>query len=194
MAPRPPTPSANLFAPSGCMPSTQTLALALAIVKTTPTGVSSRGQFSAIALLSMLIYLDYVLQLRTHLKLGRQTFAESEQSRYLDLVAYWQQRCEAAEHECKELNKKVASLERSVHCLGNLTVDPPDEEAQLNLSPSKKKGPASAAKRPRNPRSQAAKPPTPDEILEDDLQLFEKLGNRKSCTLLPVSSHLIGFN
>ncbi|KAF9739602.1 hypothetical protein PMIN06_009175 [Paraphaeosphaeria minitans] len=162
MAPRPPTPSANPFAPSGCIPSTRTVALALAIVKTTPPGVSAR---------------DHVLQLRAHLKLGRQTFTESEQKRYLDLVPYWQQRCEAAEHECKELNKKVASLERSVHCLGNLTVDTPEEGEQLPPSPSKKKAPASAVKRTRNPRSQAAKPPTPDEILEDDLQLFEKLGN-----------------
>ncbi|KAF2452017.1 hypothetical protein P171DRAFT_459815 [Karstenula rhodostoma CBS 690.94] len=162
MAPRPPTPGADPFAPSSCMPSTQTVALALAIVKATPLGVSAR---------------DYVLQLRAHLKLGRQTFTESEQHHYLDLVAYWQQRCDAAEHECKELGKKVASLERSVHCLGNPTVDPPDEGEQLAPLPSKKKGPTSAAKRPRNPRSQAAKPPTPDEILEDDLQLLEKLGN-----------------
>jgi hypothetical protein len=131
----------------------------------------------------MLIYLDYVLQLRAHLKLGRQVFTETEQNRYLDLVTYWQQRCETAEHECRELNEKVASLARSVYRLGNSAEDAPEEE-QLAPSPSKKKGSTPAPKRPRNPRSQVAKPLTPEETLEDDLQLFETLGNRKSTQTL----------
>ncbi|KAK7188108.1 hypothetical protein DPSP01_001648 [Paraphaeosphaeria sporulosa] len=178
MAPRPSTPGVNPFAPSGCVPPTQTVALALAIVKATPPGIPARGQSAVTVLQWILTNLDYVLKLRAHLKLRRQMFTESEQNRYLDLVSYWQQRCETAEHECKELNKKIASLERSVHCLGNLTVRPSNEGEQLSPSPSKKKGPTSAAaKRPRNHRLQAANPPAPDEILEDDLQLLEKLGN-----------------
>jgi hypothetical protein len=107
-------------------------------------------------------------------------FTETEENHYLDLVTYWQQRCETAEHECRELNKKVASLGRSVHCLGNLAVDASEEEQQLAPSPTKKRGSTPALKRPRNPKSQVSKPLTPEETLEDDLQLFETLGNRKS--------------
>ncbi|KAJ4351240.1 uncharacterized protein N0V89_006579 [Didymosphaeria variabile] len=170
MVPRPPTPGAATFAPSGFVPSPQTVALALAIVKATPPRASAR---------------DYVLQLRTHLKLGRDAITGIEQSRYLDLVAYWQQRCETAEIECRELSKKVASLERGVHCLGNLAADTPEEEAQLAPSALKKKGPTPAAKRPRNTRAQVAKPATPDEVLEDDLHLFETLG----CHGMTVAEH-----
>ncbi|KAL1592750.1 hypothetical protein SLS60_011166 [Paraconiothyrium brasiliense] len=177
MAPRPPTPGAAPFAPSGFVPSPQTVALALAIVKAIPPRVSARGQSFIIVLPNQLTCLDYVLQLRAHLKLGRSASTEPEQRHYLDLVAYWQQRCETAENECRQLSDKVASLERSARSVENLAVDTPEEQEKLAPLASKKKAQTDTVKRPRNTKAQAAKPATPDEVLEDDLHLFETLGS-----------------
>ncbi|KAF1969070.1 hypothetical protein BU23DRAFT_540072 [Bimuria novae-zelandiae CBS 107.79] len=167
MAPRPPTPGANAFAPSGLLPSPRTLALALAIVKETPPGTSSR---------------DYVLQLRAQLRRGPQTFTQAEYGRYLDLIAFWRNKSDIAEQKCRELEKKVASLERSVHCLGHLSLEATDESHEtpedfVVVAPPKKKGTTPAPKRPRKSKAQASKPPTPEKTLEVDLQLFETLGN-----------------
>ena len=184
MAARPSTPNAGRYLASGSLPSPETIALALAVVKATPFGMTSRGNPQSLLSRKFLILLDYVIQLRAQLKRGRPASNEIGQSRYLDLVAYWQHKCDTAEQRCGELEKRVASLERSVHCLGQLSQDapedPPEDFGVLPTTSSKKKGPTTTApKRSKRLKAQAAKPPTPEETLEEDLQLFETLGDRK---------------
>ncbi|KAF2799315.1 hypothetical protein K505DRAFT_294774 [Melanomma pulvis-pyrius CBS 109.77] len=80
------------------VPSKLQIALAIAILKTKPDGVTVR---------------DHILCLRSHLKRGPQRFTEEEEHRHLDSVTYWRERYERAETKCHELEHRNAQLGRA---------------------------------------------------------------------------------
>jgi hypothetical protein len=134
--------------PAGIVPSKLQIALAIAILKTKPDGITVRGKCSNSDLTSRLLTVaEYVLRLRGHSKRGRHVFTEEQQHRHLDSVAYWREQYERAEANCHELEHRNVQLERANDAL---------QVQYVPVSPSvssKRKGDArkqaASSKRPR---------------------------------------------
>ncbi|KAF2122979.1 hypothetical protein BDV96DRAFT_12945 [Lophiotrema nucula] len=83
-------------------PTRLQMALAIAIIKSKPEGVTIR---------------DYICQMRDHLRQGRQPTHEEDGHLYLDAVGYWKEQY-AREYEVRQrAEMRVAKLERSVELL-----------------------------------------------------------------------------
>jgi len=114
--------------------------------------------------------LDYVIQLRTHLKCGQPQFIEQHPGQYLDLLAYWQLQYKNVQEKCRELEEKVTNLERNLH----------RSALQPGVDPStERKGASLTAKRPRRGKAPPPKPKSVEETLEGDFNLFEAFGKGK---------------
>lgn len=120
--------------------------------------------------------IDYVLQLRAHLKQGRWPAHESEQDRYLDLVDYWKEECEVAKRECAELRSQIVKLERTNQLL--------DQQVERDYAAPKMAG-RPKRKRTEAPTGKARKTPhsTPASVettTENDAEVIEgNLGDGK---------------
>ncbi|KAF2867731.1 hypothetical protein BDV95DRAFT_174474 [Massariosphaeria phaeospora] len=156
----PPIPAA----PSAIGPSKLQIALAVAIVRSKPRGVSAR---------------DYVLQLRDHLKKGRLDHDEEDHRRYLDMMAYWRKRCEQFEQTSNDLERRNSQLERANQVLqGRLGLDNWVEGgATAPKRKSQEPTPARRSKRSK-PSPQTPEPSTGTDVdtFADDLNIFDELG------------------
>jgi hypothetical protein len=170
MALKAPTP------PSCIVPSKLQIALAIAILKTKPDGITVKGENPESSLiLRLLTALEYLICLRSHSKRGRQIFAEEQQHRHLDSVAYWRERYERAEAKCHELEHRNIQLERANDALQaqHVLISPPIS--------SKRKGDArkqaASSKRPRGtPEVPENSAMAAQGTFGDDLDILDGLG------------------
>jgi len=133
--------------PAGIVPSKLQIALAIAVLKTKPDGITARGKCSNSGLTSPLLTVtEYVLCLRSHFKRGRQVSTEEQQHRHLDSVAYWREQYERAEAKCQELEHRNVQLERA------------NDALQVQYVPV---SPSVSPKRKGDARKQAASPKRP---------------------------------
>lgn len=125
----------------------------------------------------------YILQLRDQIRPGASTSTLDDQH-YLDLVAYWKERCEQLQKECNDLRTENNRLERSNHSLTKHTACVPDKSSDSVTNALKRK--ARGASPTRTARRRKGDQPierslaeTQDDI-NDDMDFLDKLGQGES--------------
>ena len=115
----------------------------------------------------MTICIEFVLQLRAHLKRGEPPSCGLDERQYLDLAELWQQRCMEAETKCAELESQLITTERNVTLLEQQIHT--DHALQRPASPSKRRAtPATGSSRAKVPKST-----TGEETTEHDMDVLE---------------------
>ena len=130
---------------------------------------------------------EYVLQLRQHLRQGVPAHTEEAQSQYIDLVGHWQEQCLKAQEENEKLRSVNIKLERSLQKLTHRTTLAFDDgrpstasgsfasRQKTVVSPTRRKPPAAKSAE----RSAAET----QEGLESDYDFLEGLGDGKLSSL-----------
>jgi hypothetical protein len=155
-------------------PPREALAFAIAIVKSTPVGTSARGERNTSYLYMNLIRVDYVLQLRNHLKRGRLDPSDLERSQYLDLVGYWKQRCIESEERERKLKSQLINAERANQLLGHNDDDVP-------VSSTKRKRPPQTTRKSNRAKPVQQGQTSAEDTTAGDMDLLEGLGQGTSC-------------
>ncbi|KAJ9663294.1 hypothetical protein H2201_005738 [Coniosporium apollinis] len=125
-------------------PSRLHLALAIAVVKSTPNGLSVTGSmflsaFTPPKTLTVLYPLDYIFRLRQHLATGQRKSDRHAESRHLDNAALWKDQHTQLEVAFTDLQAKTAGLERKINLL--------ERQLKLTTYPTVEVGAASGGKR-----------------------------------------------
>jgi hypothetical protein len=131
-----------------------------------------------------LLLLDYVLQLRKHIRQGLPANSDEEQAQYIDLVGHWQDQCTKLREENQRLRSVNIKLERSLQQLSHSRTSTPDDcrpSAASASFASKRKAPASTTRR-KAPVVTTAEQSTAQtqEGFESDYGFLEGLGEGKS--------------
>lgn len=118
---------------------------------------------------------EHFLQLRSHIKLGREPLDGVNPGRYVDQVAYWRERCKRVEDECDRLRSANVTLQRSNHVLPSQTNTTAHVDTAASAQPPSLK---KILKRPRQTQSQVQNTAAPtQETINHDLDFLETLGN-----------------
>ncbi|KAH8724165.1 hypothetical protein GQ44DRAFT_750475 [Phaeosphaeriaceae sp. PMI808] len=141
---------------SPMVPSCSQIALAFVIVQSKPRDVAIR---------------DYVLQLQECFKPGQPAYNTEELGHYLDLVSYWQNRCQQTQDECQRLRSINIRLERSNQALSQRTTPTPTQR-KVNTPPTRT---SKRSKEPCCPTAESSITQT-QEGIENDYDLLEGLG------------------
>lgn len=147
------------------VPTREQAALAIAIIRSKPSNLSVR---------------DFISQLRQHVRHGIDPAADQQLSQYIDLVAYWQDRCRQAQDECDRLQSLNIKLERSNHILTSrvdLSID--DIHDQVPSSPRRKARVASPVRTRKRPQQKATQQSVADaeDAIENDSDFLDALGH-----------------
>jgi hypothetical protein len=168
--------------PASFLPSPEQTALAIAILRAKPTSVSVRGKHRYLishddALLTLP---DYILPLRRQIKRGRNPSERENPGHYIDLVAYWQQQCQQAQHECDRLRTINTKLERSNHQLTGRTITLDLDHVPPTLK--RKPPPTSPTRSPKRPKptqqmSVEQSSAAAQDTIENDADFLDVLGD-----------------
>lgn len=156
-------------------PTRTQIALAIAVIRSKPSDVSVRGESRSFHLRNQQAdRLEYILQLREHVKQGANPNLAQDQGHYLDLVTYWQEQCKIAQSECDRLQGLNIKLERSNHMLATQTATSAGVNNAVAPKPTKRKTQTAASTRPsrRQPQSVA----DTEDMIEQDSGFLDALG------------------
>jgi hypothetical protein len=155
----------------GVAPPSESVALAVAILKSKPDGMTGRGKRHLKPRNAMPTYADYVLQLRAQSRSERPYSGQLGLSRYLDHAAYWRERCKRAERKCSDLEIDIVKAERLNHAL------PQPGVKENPKSAAKRKVPCSPSRSSKRIKSQLPQTCSVEETLNEDLDIMEELGS-----------------
>ncbi|KAF2180900.1 hypothetical protein K469DRAFT_590807 [Zopfia rhizophila CBS 207.26] len=157
-------------------PSKLQIAFALAVLKSKPDGIAVR---------------DYILQLRNHLRQGRQPIAEDSQHRHLDSTAYWREQYEKADTKCQELQGRIIQLERETETLQR-RADVESVNASTTASSKRKRDAGKQTNSKSLKRARLSQEKSSDSLavavqdtFADDLDVLDGLGEGKQYALPP---------
>lgn len=160
-------------------PPYPSVAVAIAIVRSKPAGTAARGERTVYSnSFRILTCPEYVLKLRTHMRVAQRELSNAEKTRYLDAVDYWQGRCGEVEHRCRELEEQIVKLERR----NQLQSDQNRNGSDLAIRSSKRKRDASPIRRAKRTRTSRQQAVSAEETMEDDFDMLDELGESElSC-------------
>ncbi|KAJ8115876.1 hypothetical protein OPT61_g2568 [Boeremia exigua] len=167
-------------APSPFAPSSAHVALAIALIRTKPPGLSARGGVPLTSEDHVVDHLDYIVQLREQVRPGSAPSEHREQGGYIDLVAYWKEQCRTLQDECSHLRNENSRLERSNHSLAHHTGLVPDGATANAMNTSKRKArvgsPARNVKRQKGEQPVERSVAETQEEIDNDMDFLDGLG------------------